>query len=41
VDLGRRALFYRYEDIYTAQSKEFFMRGCDMTVSHGTYGTTK
>lgn len=30
-----------YEDIYTAQSKEFFMRGCDMTVSHGTYGTTK
>ena len=30
-----------YEDIYTDQSKEFFIRGCDMTVNHGTYGVTK
>ena len=30
-----------YEDIYSDQSKEFFIRGCDNTVSHGAYGTTK
>ena len=30
-----------YTDIYTDQSPQFFMRGCDMTVSSGTYGTTK
>ncbi len=30
-----------YEDIYCDQSPNFFMRGCDMTVSHGVYGTTK
>ena len=30
-----------YEDIYSDQSANFFMRGCDMTVSHGVYGTTK
>jgi pyruvate dehydrogenase E1 component alpha subunit len=30
-----------YTDIYTDQSAEFFMRGCDLSVSHGVYGTTK
>jgi len=30
-----------YTDIYTDQSPAFFMRGCDMSVSSGTYGTTK
>mmetsp|Transcript_11358 Transcript_11358/g.23085 ORF Transcript_11358/g.23085 Transcript_11358/m.23085 type:complete len:112 (+) Transcript_11358:2-337(+) len=30
-----------YTDIYTDQSKDFFMRGCDITQSHGIYGTTK
>eukprot|EP00965_Chrysotila_dentata_P241582 6204369-Pleurochrysis_carterae.AAC.1 len=30
-----------WTDIYTDQSKDFFMRGCDMTVSKGVYGTTK
>ena len=30
-----------WEDIYTDQSKEFFMRGCDWTKSIGAYGTTK
>jgi len=28
-----------YEDIYTDQSKDFFMRGCDMSASHGVYGS--
>ena len=28
-----------YEDIYTDQSKDFFMRGCDMGASHGVYGS--
>jgi pyruvate dehydrogenase E1 component alpha subunit len=27
-----------YEDIYTDQSKDFFMRGCDMGASNGVYG---
>ncbi|KAL1519943.1 hypothetical protein AB1Y20_023430 [Prymnesium parvum] len=30
-----------YEDIYVGQTKEFFMRGCDMSASRGVYGTTK
>mmetsp|Transcript_10892 Transcript_10892/g.28055 ORF Transcript_10892/g.28055 Transcript_10892/m.28055 type:complete len:352 (+) Transcript_10892:815-1870(+) len=30
-----------YEDIYVNQTKDFFMRGCDMTASRGVYGTTK
>ena len=30
-----------YTDIYTDQSPNFFMRGCDITVSSGVYGTTK
>jgi len=30
-----------FEEIYTDQSKDFFIRGCDMTVNHGTYGITK
>jgi len=30
-----------YTDIYTDQSKDFFMRGADFSVSHGVYGTTK
>jgi len=34
-----RALLF--EDIYTDQSKEFFIRACDSTVNHGSYGVTK
>jgi len=34
-----RALLF--EDIYTDQSKDFFIRACDTTVNHGTYGVTK
>jgi len=30
-----------YEDIYVGQTKEFFMRGCDLSSSRGVYGTTK
>ena len=30
-----------YEDIYTDQSKDFFMRGCDMSASNGVYGVSK
>ena len=30
-----------YTDIYTDQSPQFFMRGCDLSVSSGTYGTTR
>ena len=30
-----------YTDIYSDQSKDFFIRGSDMTISHGVYGTTK
>ena len=30
-----------YEDIYSDQSKEFFIRGCDMTLNHGVQYTTK
>jgi len=30
-----------YEDIYTDQTPAFFMRGCDLTVSRGTYGATR
>jgi len=30
-----------FEDIYTDQSKEFYIRACDATVGHGTYGVTK
>jgi pyruvate dehydrogenase E1 component alpha subunit len=30
-----------YEDIYSDQSKEFFIRACDNTVNHGVVGVTK
>ena len=30
-----------YEDIYSGQSKEFFIRACDNTVNHGVVGVTK
>ena len=30
-----------YEDIYCDQTKDFFMRGCDITASRGVYCTTK
>ena len=30
-----------YTDIYTDQSPNFFMRGCNINTGHGTYGTTK
>ena len=30
-----------WEDIYTDQSKDFYMRGCDSTKGIGVYGTTK
>ena len=30
-----------FEDIYTNQSKEFFIRACDNTVNHGVFGVTK
>jgi len=34
-----RALLF--QDIYTDQSPEFFIRACDNTVNHGVYGVTK
>ena len=34
-----RALLF--EDIYSDQSKEFFIKACDNTVNHGVYGVTK
>jgi len=34
-----RALLF--QDIYSDQSTEFFIRACDNTVNHGTYGITK
>ena len=30
-----------FEDIYTDQSKDFFIRACDNTVNHGVFGATK
>ena len=30
-----------FEDIYSNQSKEFFIRACDNTVNHGVFGVTK
>ena len=30
-----------YTDIYTDQSQQFFIRGSDLTLSHGQYGVTK
>jgi len=30
-----------YQDIYTDQSPEFFIRACDNTLNHGTAGVTK
>ena len=30
-----------FEDIYTDQTKDFFIRACDNTVNHGTFGITK
>ena len=34
-----RALLF--QDIYTDQSSEFFIRACDHSVNHGSYGVTK
>ena len=30
-----------FQDIYSDQSPEFFIRACDNTVNHGVYGVTK
>jgi pyruvate dehydrogenase E1 component alpha subunit len=30
-----------FQDIYTDQSSDFFIRACDNTVNHGVYGVTK
>merc|ERR1719201_2125578 len=30
-----------FQDIYTDQSPEFFIRACDNTVNHGIFGVTK